>query len=280
MNGFFLYRISQEHEPGKQLLVHSLGIHEKMMPELLHYPDGRHHLLMFFHSPAKVNAGLPDECLSDKHFIIWEPGVPRNYGNSDSPWEHSWLVVEGNALKHAIKMHEIPLNTPIHANAEDVFDNYLTLLYNELTSHMRQDEYPLEHILDLLFYELSRLIKTEGHTIPDNIQNAVKFMWQNIDQPLSVEQIAREASLSVSRFIPIFKKCYGEPPMHYLYRKRMDLAAQLLIYQSYSCKQIAERTGFRDQLNFSRRFRQFWGYSPRDYRNRNTACPESNSRKS
>lgn len=54
--------------------------------------------------------------------------------------------------------------------------------------------------------------------------------------------------------------------MQYLNRKRMNLAAQQLLYHAGSCKQIAEMTGFADQFHFSRRFRQFWGVSPREFR--------------
>ena len=67
-----------------------------------------------------------------------------------------------------------------------------------------------------------------------------------------LEEIAREAALSVSRFSSLFHRYYGEPPMQYLNRKRMNLAAQQLLYHAGSCKQIAEMTGFADQFHFSR----------------------------
>ena len=49
----------------------------------------------------------------------------------------------------------------------------------------------------------------------------------------------------------------------------MEQAAKLLRLYPYSCKEIAVFSGFHDPLYFSRRFHQFWGMSPREYRKQN-----------
>ena len=125
----------------------------------------------------------------------------------------------------------------------------------------------LEHLTDLFLYELARQIRSTERRVPESLLRAEEFMWNNLNRPLDLGRIAAAASLSVSRFTELFLEYYGESPMRYLTRKRMTLAAEMLSYHTASCKQIAEAAGYSDQLHFSRRFRQFWGVSPTEYRN-------------
>ncbi len=266
MMQFRLY-YEPETKPAGQFRIHSLGLHERMPPQLLRFTtEGSRILLMFFHTRAFFNSGEKDECECGKHFIIWSPEQIRNYGNAGEEWDHSWMVAEGPALERALSAHRLPLNHPVDANAETVFENYLSSLLDELSTQQNQDEYVLEHLTDLFLYELGRLIQTSGRRIPEAILAAEEFMWKNLDKPLDLAEIAAAASLSVSRFTALFREYHGESPMRYLTRKRMTLAAEMLNYHTSSCKQIAEAAGYSDQLHFSRRFRQFWGVSPTEYR--------------
>ena len=188
------------------------------------------------------------------------------YGNPGEAWDHSWMVAEGPALERALAVHRLSLNHPVDANAEAVFEHYLSCLLDELGSQQKQDEYVLEHLTDLFLYELGRLIRTSGRRIPEPVAQAEEFMWKNLNRPLDLAEIAASVSLSVSRFTALFREYHGESPMRYLTGKRMTLAAEMLKYHNTSCKQIAAATGYSDQLHFSRRFRQFWGVSPTEYR--------------
>lgn len=259
---FQLYRSPETAVPAGRLRVSSLGIHEAMLPGMLRYHQQRELLLMFFHTPAR--AGNETDCRGG--FILWPHGTLCYYGNPERSWDHSWCVLEGSAANLLRELHGLPAGRALKADAEPVFLRYFEAILRELNSRQQQDEYVLEHLVDLLFYELSRLIRNPELQIPKRLQRAEEFMWTRIADPLTLEEIAREAALSVSRFSSLFHRYYGEPPMQYLNRKRMNLAAQQLLYHAGSCKQIAEMTGFADQFHFSRRFRQFWGVSPREFR--------------
>lgn len=262
MSTFQLYRSPETAVPAGRLRVSSQGIHEAMLPGMLRYHQQRELLLMFFHTPAR--AGHETDCRDG--FILWPHGTLCYYGNPERSWDHSWCVLEGSAANLLRELHGLPAGRALKADAEPVFLRYFEAILRELNSRQQQDEYVLEHLVDLLFYELSRLIRNPELQIPKRLQRAEEFMWTRIADPLTLEEIAREAALSVSRFSSLFHRYYGEPPMQYLNRKRMNLAAQQLLYHAGSCKQIAEMTGFADQFHFSRRFRQFWGVSPREFR--------------
>ena len=65
-----------------------------------------------------------------------------------------------------------------------------------------------------------------------------------------------------------FKKHTGYSPVDFLAKVRIDYAKKLLdIYgENLPVSRIAELCGFRDAVYFSRRFKQFSGISPAQYR--------------
>ena len=68
----------------------------------------------------------------------------------------------------------------------------------------------------------------------------------------------------------IFSQTKGESIKEYLIRERMNLAKQLLRDSSIPIKEIAERTGYRNQHYFSFGFKEALGISPSQWRSDNT----------
>ncbi len=250
----------------ERAFVGSMGIHETMAPGIIsHGGAGFPFLFMFFHDAASVYSGnVATE--AGGGMIIWGPDAWHEYGNPSRLWDHSWMIACGTAINHAVARHRLPLNRPIFVNAEDVFVRYLRMFYHELRKHQQQDDFMLSELFGLWIYEMSRCCNTDQEQIPANIMAARDLMEEKFGRPLTLPEVARVAGLSVPRFVVLFKRFFGEPPVRYLIRTRLERAAQMLKYRHLSVKQVAEETGFSDQLYFSRQFRAFFGQSPREFR--------------
>jgi AraC-like DNA-binding protein len=85
-------------------------------------------------------------------------------------------------------------------------------------------------------------------------------------EPLSLEQMAREARLSPFHFLRLFAKVLGVTPHQYLVRSRVRRAARLLADDERSITDVALDVGFEDLSNFVRTFRRAAGVSPRRFR--------------
>jgi AraC family transcriptional regulator len=79
---------------------------------------------------------------------------------------------------------------------------------------------------------------------------------------LSIEELAREAGLSPSRFFRAFKATLGLPPHQYLLRRRLERARRLLDRPAARLADVALSTGFADQSHFTRLFRRQFGVTP------------------
>jgi AraC-like DNA-binding protein len=82
----------------------------------------------------------------------------------------------------------------------------------------------------------------------------------------AVDELAREVALSRSAFAEHFSALVGEPPMQYLARWRLGLAAQALRSGSEAITRIAERSGYDSDAAFSRAFKRQFGLPPAAWR--------------
>jgi AraC-like DNA-binding protein len=82
----------------------------------------------------------------------------------------------------------------------------------------------------------------------------------------TVEELAREVALSRSALAERFTDMIGEPPMQYLTRWRLTLAAQALRTGGDSIARIAERSGYDSEAAFTRAFKREFGMPPTVWR--------------
>jgi len=82
----------------------------------------------------------------------------------------------------------------------------------------------------------------------------------------TVDELARKVGLSRSALAQRFTDLLGQPPMQYLARWRMQIAAQELLIGSKSLAAVAEKIGYESEAAFSRAFRREFGMPPAGWR--------------
>ena len=83
---------------------------------------------------------------------------------------------------------------------------------------------------------------------------------------IEIPALAKMLSLSVKHFERKFKQQYGEVPVRYIQRIRLDAASQILAMTSLSIAQVSRETGFYDSSHFSNQFCKYAGDTPRNFR--------------
>ena len=92
------------------------------------------------------------------------------------------------------------------------------------------------------------------------------YITEHMDQPISLEQMARHVSLSPYHFSRLFKRETGYTPHQYLVIVRINAAKYYLKSTNLSIKQITQRCGFSSESNFCAVFKRFTGHTPGAYR--------------
>jgi AraC family transcriptional regulator len=93
-----------------------------------------------------------------------------------------------------------------------------------------------------------------------------EFMHDHLDEPLSLEDIAREVGLSRFHTLRLFKSAFGETPVRRLTRLRMERAKTCLTTSDEPVTEIAFRCGYENPAHFASAFRRWTGASPTEYR--------------
>jgi AraC-like DNA-binding protein len=82
----------------------------------------------------------------------------------------------------------------------------------------------------------------------------------------TLDRLARDAAASRSAHAERFAHLVGEPPMHYLARWRLQLAARLLSDARAKVSSVAAQVGYDSEAAFSRAFKRLVGRSPSTWR--------------
>ncbi len=98
------------------------------------------------------------------------------------------------------------------------------------------------------------------------LRRSIGYMHANIDQPLSLDDVAMIVGMSKFHFAKSFRQAMGISPHQYLVQARMQKAKGLLGDETLSLAQVASRVGYADTGQFSAQFLKLMGLSPARYR--------------
>jgi AraC family transcriptional regulator len=93
-----------------------------------------------------------------------------------------------------------------------------------------------------------------------------RYIEEHLDQQILVANLSELIHLSEAHFSRAFRLAYGLPPHAYIVRRRLELAAQLMLAGREPLSEIALRCGFHDQAHLSKQFRQLTGETPAAWR--------------
>lgn len=105
-------------------------------------------------------------------------------------------------------------------------------------------------------------------TLLAHLRRARDHADRNYREPLDLDQLAAVAGVSKFHFVRSFEQTYGETPIRYLTRRRIERAQDLLRSANLTVTEVCMLVGFASLGSFSSRFAQLVGESPTAYRDR------------
>ena len=96
---------------------------------------------------------------------------------------------------------------------------------------------------------------------------------RNYAEPLDLEALAATAGVSKYHFLRCFAAEYGETPMQYVTRRRIERASDLLRATNLTVTEVCNLVGYSSLGSFSVKFRELVGMSPSEYQRTQAGGP-------
>lgn len=106
-----------------------------------------------------------------------------------------------------------------------------------------------------------------GRTVSREVANAIDYMRSNLEQNISLDELAYASRCSASHLSRLFSAQTGTSPHRYLVEMRLNKAKELLETSNISLAEIAVMCGFTHQEHLTRLFRRYHNVTPGAYRN-------------
>jgi AraC family transcriptional regulator len=224
-------------------------------------------------------------CLGDKPFnrvqtpgtfVVAPPDTACDY-LVDAP--HEFLVVGFPASAASSLLEEatgarLACLGALHADTHR--DAFLEHLCHRLFQETETD-HPLgglfaDHALVMLISALLRLARQTPKSNRDSLRlgtavlrRVLDYIEDRLPEAIALADLAEVARVSEFHFARLFKQSVGEPPHHYLIRRRIERAKLLIRQGRWSLAQIAAAVGFADQSHLGRHFKRFTGLTPSQF---------------
>jgi len=182
-----------------------------------------------------------------------------------SIWTIHWVSIDAPEMEDILARMDVTEENPIiMLEAPTAAERIFTSLLGEIPTDTVQSKFNCQSLV----YSLLSLMTAS--TLPayserDSIDEAVLFMTNNYERPLTIAEVASAVGLDRSYFARQFRRRLGVAPAEWLLRYRLERAKTLMRTDLKICE-IALSVGFVDSLYFSRRFRERFGISPTAYR--------------
>jgi AraC-like DNA-binding protein len=171
--------------------------------------------------------------------------------------------IDGAAAKPVSIDSSAVLSIPVEGSLVDPFIRLFEALPNPRDAAMLGDS-----MVDEIYYrilsgerggELRFLLQQRGQI--QLISRAVEHIHQNVDQPVSVDELAEMVHMSRPTFYENFRAVMHISPLQYAKSVKLD-RAQTLIREGKKANEAGYLVGYNSPSQFSREYKRHFGYAP------------------
>jgi AraC-like DNA-binding protein len=154
--------------------------------------------------------------------------------------------------------------SPLDADLLDAVVRLVRLIENPVEAPVLVPLVKREIVYRLLTGEqgerLRHIAIVSGYTPP--IAKVIERLHRDFDQPIRIDNIAREVGMSVSGFHHHFKAVTAMSPLQFQKRLRLQEARRLMLSDGFDAASAASRVGYHNAAHFNREYKSIFGLPP------------------
>lgn len=149
-----------------------------------------------------------------------------------------------------------------------------TMLLDALRNRTLGSEVMYESLARVFLVKLLQSYGEERHEALDfsrgftakHYKRVLDYVEARFGQPITIEDMAREAGMSPAHFSRLFKEVLGDSPYQFVMDYRIEQAKKMLADRERPLIDVALACGFSDQPHFNRIFKRLTGATPKAFR--------------
>lgn len=201
--------------------------------------------------------------------IIKRNDIVKYYPYNGSVWHLKWIFIEGDACEHyydicysdGFDLTEIKSPEIVHGIIEGMKKN--------IKSPSILSDLACSALMQQLWNIIIEQRQDQALNRKDGVrhmQKCIEYMTGNLDQKITVDELARITNLSKAQFSRVFKKYTGFSPYNYLVHLRINQSKKLLIETDLPLENISQLTGFDGASHLIKYFKLHEGISPNKFK--------------
>ena len=215
-----------------------------------------HQIVVPLRGSIEISLNEFDGSVAVGHCVIIQKNVDHSF---KAKKQARFFVADLYDLPESAKSVDCPF-----ATVSNAFKSFCLFADIQLSS---QIDTGLEESMIAVFKQLLSL-QDFSPNIDRRISRALEHIENDVSKDHTLNKLAIISSLSVSQFKVLFAKHTRKTPSQYLLMLRMEKARALLANTDMPINIVAENTGYTDQSAFTRRFQNYHGISPSEYKKR------------
>jgi len=260
----------------KQLYVTHIGYYPNAKNHYRNRPNGGPENIFIYcdRGSGWIEHNETKHILNKNQAYIIPKNTPHSYGaDKQSPWSIYWIHFKGEneALFMSLVDKIINIDDMDSSRRLDRIQLFESMFQNLEMGYQPEN---LEYISFCLMYFIASIKYIDQYRefdkmrIDDIVQQSIIYMKNNLEEKITLDDIAKHVKYSKSHFITLFTQKTSYSPIVYYNQLRIQRACGYLQFSDLKIKEIAFRLGFFDPFHFSKSFLQQMEISPREYRQR------------
>jgi len=153
--------------------------------------------------------------------------------------------------------------------------SYIKSCFTDILNYSKQLQKNMAEMKSIIYKVLAYLGSTDKEQKINSskykcIFEGITYLENDIQQTLSIEEIAQLCHVTSAYFRKLFREYSGISPAQFRIQKKIETAKSLLSSNNMTIQEISDHLGFENVSYFSKVFKKYEKLSPRQYRNTET----------
>ncbi|MCI8308484.1 MAG: AraC family transcriptional regulator [Lachnospiraceae bacterium] len=214
-------------------------------------------------------------------FIIYPDREVMYKADSLDPWTYIWVGFHGTLVNSYLNSAGITEKTdvidiPEDSSIPDIIKRMLKANVLTYSNELLRQALLLELLSTLISYKQDSGNESDSYCYPHAVytEQAIRYIEKEYMYDISVVDIAKQIGITRSYLAKCFNNTVNMSPKQYIIKYRMEKACEFLKTTNMNITETAEAVGYTNSLTFSKAFKNYFGVSPAEWRNR-AVSPDS-----